>query len=54
MLREITYADLIDYLYDFLGYDRSKYDLKTIELYTLYKGFDLESRTHRYSIEMNR
>ena len=33
--REITYANLIDRLYDLLGYDRNKYDLVLKVVYQL-------------------
>ena len=36
--REITYANLIDHLYDLLGYDRSKYDLVLKVVYQLGGG----------------
>ena len=38
MSREITYANLIDHLYDLLGYDRSKYDLVLKAVYQLRGG----------------
>ena len=36
--REITYANLIDHLYDLLGYDRNKYDLVLKVVYQLGEG----------------
>ena len=38
VLREITYANLIDRLYDLLGYDRNKYDLMLKVVYQLDGG----------------
>ena len=38
MSREIIYANLIDRLYDLLGYDRSKYDLILKVVYQLGGG----------------
>ena len=38
MSREITYANLIDRLYDLLGYDRSKYNLVLKVVYQLGGG----------------
>ena len=38
MSREITYTNLIDRLYDLLGYDRSKYDLVLKVVYQLGGG----------------
>ena len=38
MSREITYAKLIDCLYDLLGYDRSKYDFVLKVVYQLGRG----------------